>query len=290
MNTDRTFSLDQIPNLEESKYATFEGLMNESPKKVLRRLHSNANSDENERLMSEFSKGGKYPVYTIPYEYVGANLTPFILNDDISFNFPDWYMLTPAYAISNAGMTTKEHIVTFFNPNSSNNAIARFQRWTTESKSVIYTDAKEKTSSFIAISLLLMTCMISVWQTLIEAEITYQFIDPNSHHAPTHIRGLETLNNLENHKAWIMLKALLSGMSGIILLSNIYKRTTLPKKNVQIKRFTRSGVEYITPAKALRQPTQRNLFEWSKSQRKLTAKSIADPKDRRCAKVAPDLD
>lgn len=189
---------------------------------------------ENERLLQELTRPGQKAPHTIPYEFVGADI-----KDALSIeNYPDWHMLTPAYDLANSGMTKGQLVKSFFNLNSSNFCLWRIGRWMTEKKAVIYCNKTDKAATLVAFMIILISMMLVIWQLWIGAEIQYKFVnDKTEDGKQKNSFWLDRLNRLESNLGWRIFKAALSFFSGMFLMAQVFKRTTIPRQNVKIISF-----------------------------------------------------
>ena len=192
------------------------------------------NESENElntRVLNEFQSLGH--TTAIPYEYIGADLSS-IYGDGIAPVYPDYYKLTPVYKMKFSGQTLGGHVSSFFTKSSGNFVCKRFGRWWNEDKVVTYCDNINKIASITSFLVLLITFAITVWQLIIGAQLTYKATRKNED-------KVKQLDDFANSLPWTILKAIVSGFSAAVVIWNVYKRTTLPKRNIQIEGFVGSG-------------------------------------------------
>ncbi len=183
----------------------------------------------------------------IPYEYIGANIQGLsndsnILKEypELSRNYPDYYKLTPAYKLSFCGYTPGEQLKSFFNPSSRNFIGRRAKRWWDEDKVVTYTGAFTKISAFAGFIVLLITFLVSIYQIIYKAKVTYVLDDTGDltdDQRNEYDARIKRLDNLVNNTLTRYINLILSGIPTIIILINIYKRTTLPRQGVMITNF-----------------------------------------------------
>lgn len=205
--------------------------------------YASENVDQyNKRLLKELQKSKSNAIMPIPYEYVGSDIRLLYGTRDHSINYPDWHMITPAYHIAYSGMSKFEHVKSLLNPNSGNFILMRIRRWIEEPKSIVYCNWLDKLASLISFLLLSMTSLASLWQVKLGVKITYVFTD-DSVRSNFELLELNQLNELGNSTNWLLTKAILTFISGLIITWNVYKRTTLPKANsVKINNFSRKLV------------------------------------------------
>jgi hypothetical protein len=201
------------------------------------KLPQESDDDKEMREMREMRVGGPgSPIYAIPYEFIGHDSSSLYTNEDpvqYTTNYPDWYKLTPAYDIGFSGWTRKERLISLFDKNSSNNLFRRGSRWLNEDKIVTYCDTKDKIAAVASILLLLMTFIITMYQSYVEAKVVY--VSDNSENATQ----CETLTKWANHWVWTAMKVTFSVIPATIVINNTFKRTTLPKQNTRIDNFSK---------------------------------------------------
>ena len=192
----------------------------------------------NTRILNEFQSFGH--TTAIPYEYIGADLSS-IYGEGRAPVYPDYYKLTPVYKMKFSGKSFGGHVSSFFTKSSGNFVGKRFRRWWNEDKVVTYCDTVNKIASVTSFFVLLMTFAITVWQLIIGAQLTYEATRNNKD-------DVQKLDSFANSLPWTILKAIVSGFSAMVVIWNVYKRTTLPKRNIQIKGFVGSGtIEDLNP-------------------------------------------
>lgn len=177
-------------------------------------------------------------IFSIPYEYVGNEIRHLYRKDgtfkENRLNYPDWHKITPAYKLAFSGLTTREHLKSFVTPSSGNFIGSRAKRWWDEDKTVIYSGAFTKISVVATAIVLLMTLIITFWQLKVGAQMVFEVPDTADASAS---KRATTLTNINNSKAWNITKLFFTAIPTVIMVVNIYKRTTLPKTNVQILDF-----------------------------------------------------
>ncbi len=206
---------------------------------------------EDSRVIEEFKtyKFGEdhanREITAIPYDFIGKDITSLYdrtVPENERVNYPDWYKLTPVYKLSNSGMTAKEHVwKLIFDPDSQNHLFKRAVRWIKEDKTVVYCDWVDKLSAVASILVLLMTLLVTAWQIYIGASAVYTVpdVDPNTD-KPDEILRLQrakALDKIANHTLWKAFKIVFSAIPAIIVIGNVYKRTTVPLANVRIHSF-----------------------------------------------------
>ena len=204
----------------------------------------------NRWLMSElqmFPEHGK--VVPIPYDYVGADIRkkyPTGTMYKYRRNYPDWHMITPAYNINFSGMTKPELIARLIDPRSKNNIVHRVLRLWREEKVVTYTDIFAKISSVSTILFLTMTFAITIWQLMINAEMSYKIPSVSPDTTDLYERSLfakvDQLNRVANSTLWKLIHLVLSGLPAFVIIWNAFKRSTIPVQGITIDNIGRGTV------------------------------------------------
>ncbi len=207
------------------------------------------------RLLNELKidPSDEFPT-AIPYEYIGANIQsltddPNVLSQypELSRNYPDYYKLTPAYKLSFSGYTPGEQFRSFFDPKSRNSAGNRVKRWWNEDKTVNYAGTFAKISAMAGFLVLLITSLIALYQILYKAKVTYELEDDvefyDENERDEYISKIKKLDNIANNPLIKYITLILSGIPTIIILINIYKRTTLPRHGVKIRSFNKGIID-----------------------------------------------
>lgn len=215
--------------------------------------------DRDAREMKELHIGDpSLPIYSIPYEYVGNNTAPLYRRNvdpsQYTMNYPDWYKVTPAYQLSFAGMTMREHVTSFFTPGSSNSAPQRIERWIKEDKTVIYCDLVSKFAALASIAVLLMTLLTTTYQVYARAQSRYipQLNNLSIEDMQRSIDRTAILNNWGTSGWWTIIKIVFSAIPAAVIICNVYKRTTLPKKFTCIKHIRHGSIVSTAPPSPLR--------------------------------------
>ncbi len=214
-----------------------------------------SNTKLEDRLLNELKiePSDDFPT-AIPYEYIGANVQsltndPSVLREypELSRNYPDYYKLTPAYKLSFCGYTPEEQIRAFFNPKSRNSLGNRAKRWWAEDKTVNYAGTFAKISALAGFLVLIITALISSYQILYKAKTAYVLDDDiefsNTEEREEYAAKVKKLNNVATHPLIKYVSFVLSSIPSIIILINIYKRTTLPRHGVKIRSFNKGIIE-----------------------------------------------
>ncbi|KAG3108746.1 hypothetical protein PI124_g3958 [Phytophthora idaei] len=186
------------------------------------------------RLLHELRRFGDLnrAITAIPYEYVGndiRSLYPKTMADSLKRNYPDWYMLTPAYKLSFAGMSFADHVSSFCSRRSGNNLVQRAVRWVKEEKVVIYCDWLDKLSAFASLCVLMMTFTMTCSQIVIGAQMMYQSTGPNSSDGGPVPKESFT----QRVEIWYYIKLLLSGIPTVVMTFNAQANnvTEAPRDN-----------------------------------------------------------
>jgi len=189
------------------------------------------------RTRQDFHKNnGNTPIKAIPCRYVGADLSHLYAKGvGNRQNYPDWCKLTPAYQMSNSGMTTKRHVTSFWSPNSNNFIGRRIGRWWNEEKIVNYANRADKIAAACTVCLLILTAVLSIWQLLINA--TPQYVYNGHNPTPEQQAKIDNFNKHGTHWGWAAVKFILSSLSVFLVARQIYMRTTVPLENTIIKNF-----------------------------------------------------
>lgn len=222
------------------------------------------------RLKQELRRLPHKPITAIPYEYIGADITSLYAPDVPAadrVNYPDWFRLTPAFKIQNAGMSPAKHVRSLFNPVSNNNAVRRFGRWSREKITVVYCNWMDKLAGMITVLLVLLSVSLLVWQFKAKAKpvFVYKGTDPTEEDK----HNIDTLNKYGI--IWDITRIVLSSIAVMITAWNVYKRTTLPMSNTMIedpfngRETGDSNVSVVVPT-ANDHPHKLRLREKSKSQ------------------------
>ena len=193
--------------------------------------HQETDGQLNNRLMKEFQDLGT--LTAIPYEYIGADLSSIYSDGNVP-SYPDYYKLTPVYNMKFSGKSFGGHLSSLFNTNSGNFVGKRLMRWWNEDKVVTYCDRINKLASITSFFVLLMTFAITVWQLIVGAQLTYKATRKNED-------DVKQLDDFANSLPWTIFKAIVSGFSAAVVMWNVYKRTTLPKRGIKINKFNNGG-------------------------------------------------
>ncbi len=232
VNLNESTSATNPPPLRSTKRIRFQSLVKET-------------EDERElREMKELAINGEgHNIYAIPYEYIGNNskqLYPGIDMAQYQRNYPDYYKLTPAYNMNFSGMTKTEQFTTLFKPSSSNNVFQRLKRLANEDKTVIYCDWWDKAASTISFIFIVLMLIITYTQLKTRASVTYETKDIR------YKEEVDKLNAWATSDTFSYIKLALSIISATIVIRNVFKRTTLPRKNTRITSFRNGTVELPT--------------------------------------------
>lgn len=163
-------------------------------------------------------------IKAVPFEWIGKDIVrshdiyPSNVPTASRKNFPDWHKITPAYSIKFSGRTMPYLITSLFDPKSNNNIPKRIARWAMEDHAVAYTSRYSKAAALIAFCLLVMTLVMTMRELTGPSQSTFLY-------------GMK----------WIKLVG--SIFSGTMLMWSVFKRTTIPARDVVIKNFANGNVE-----------------------------------------------
>lgn len=153
---------------------------------------------------------------------------------EVGGQYPDLFRITPAYDIKYSGESWSK-LTTGLITCPENNIYKRIKRWVAEDKYITYCDFRDKTAALIALTILILTFVITIWQLKTDSVVEYRYSETNETN--------KTLTKLSNQFAYV--KMVLSGIASVIIMWNIFKRTTVPTHPREIKDFITAELESL---------------------------------------------
>ena len=173
-------------------------------------------------------------LHAIPYFQVGSHASESRSQpgfESTNESYPDWHMITPAYDIDFAGMSGWELSKSLVLRGDKNNIWQRSKRWWNEKKAITYCDWLDKLAGGISFILLVYTMIVTIWSLHVGATVRYEVPGDDS-------GSSDMLNAVATNKGAKAAQAFLTGVSALIIAWNVFKRTTLPKGNPEIRGFS----------------------------------------------------
>lgn len=191
--------------------------------------HSETSADREARLQRELKLNpDSDKIKAIPFEWIGKDITignsiyPSNVPLNKRKNFPDWHKLTPAYRMKFSGRSPSYLITSLFNPTSNNNIPKRIARWAMEDHSVQYSTPFSKLAALVAFGFLLMTLVMTIYEVATPDQTLMFYLSKS-------------------------IKLAMSIFSGSMLIWSVFKRTTIPARDVVITSFEKGIIESDAP-------------------------------------------
>ena len=211
--------------------------MGDGEQNRLHRLNENARLSKDLQLFPENIIHGHDqestivpPVYSIPYEWVGKDISkryPDSTPPEQRRNYPDWFQTTPAFDLHYSGYTWgnvwKDMFTHKHNPN---NIVERAKRWWDEDRTMVYNRTYDKIAAFLTFLLILGTAALAIWQLVNHSYVQYNKQDGTPDNMMTAAMFI-----------WNFIKAALTTPAVVMLVLGVVKRTTYPKRQVKITDF-----------------------------------------------------
>lgn len=111
-----------------------------------------------------------------------------------------------------------------------------------EDKTIVYCDRIQNVSSIANIVILTMTFLTTALRVYLNASTRYE-LPPHRESDIRSQNGLTILNYVSNSLTMNLVQLALTGIPAIIIMCNVYKRTTLPLAMVRILSFIDSSID-----------------------------------------------